>query len=227
MQGGEIIKHAAGDGRRTKILGHATPGVGDLLQNFRAADQPRKLSGECARGIRGAVVEPEPGHPRFDIIVEASQVGYDGSAAVGHGFEWCQRQRLAGRRQAWINEDGAAPIFADQGVLAENRTGELATDAVALRQRLQLSEIFGAVAALADRVRADDAQAPARRGGRLAMSAERGKPLNQKLNSLLPGDPADIQYDRLARLFAAWRKIWIGDRIGNDGELPLEATRPA
>ncbi len=106
-----------------------------MSQEFRIADQARKLSGKRARGIRAAVVEPQPGRAIFDIIVKAAQIRHDRGAAGGHGFQRRQPERLAGFGEAWINEDAAASIFADQRILIEDRAQKFASDAELLRER--------------------------------------------------------------------------------------------
>ena len=101
-----------------------------VLDDFAPYQPGRQVRGR----IRAAVVEFQASGTVLDIVVETLQVGDDGCASGGHRFEWRDRQSLAGLGQARIDENGGAPIFVDQCVLIENRTGEIASNFMPARE---------------------------------------------------------------------------------------------
>jgi hypothetical protein len=103
------------------------------------------------------MIERESGHAVFDVIGKALQTGDHDGAARSHGFERGKRECLTGLGQTRIDEDSGAPIRSRQGLLVEDRAGELAGYG-ALRSKLsQFPQVFVAVAALLDTMRTDNA----------------------------------------------------------------------
>ncbi len=101
-------------------------GLRNPLQSVRGLDQGRELRSEVCLRSGIAMLEPQAGHARVDVIVEAAHVGDDGGAAGGHRFERSHRQRLAELSETRIDEDGALAILANERVLIEDRADEFA-----------------------------------------------------------------------------------------------------